>query len=390
MPTIDDKPAARLPLPELLRTTSGAPVSDARAWQDVRRPELLELFRTHVFGRAPVGRPKSLAFRIELTDPAAMGGAATRKDVAITYRGPGGEGQIDLLMFVPNARTGPAPVALLLNNRGPENTDPTRVKQGQFWPAERIVARGYAAAVFRVADIDPDDKADVSFRDGVHGIFDHYAGERPGDAWATIAAWAWGFSRVMDYLETDGDIDAARVIAVGHSRGGKTALWAGAQDERFAMVVSNQSGSTGAAISRGKQGETVALINNNFPHWFCANYKRYNDREADLPIDQHMLLALTAPRLLYVASAAEDLWSDPAGEFRSAVEASSAWRLFGGTGFPAGAKMPPVDEPLHADRVGYHVRAGKHSLNEYDWDQFLNFADARLPANASSGRGSSR
>jgi hypothetical protein len=183
----------------------------------------------------------------------------------------------------------------------------------------------------------------------------------------------------MDYLETDGDVDAKRVVLVGHSRTGKAALWAGAQDERFAMVVSNQSGSTGAALSRGKVGETIAIINDRFPHWFCANYKLYAGREAELPVDQHMLLALIAPRLLYVGSAAEDVWSDPGGEFRATAAASAAWRLLGAAGLPPGAKMPPTDAPLYGDRVGYHVRPGRHGLTEADWDKFLDFADARLP-----------
>ncbi len=368
-----DVPGADLDLPDPLTTNAGETVATPEAWTETRRPEILELFRTHVYGRAPVGRPEDLRFEVAKADPTAMDGAATRKLVNVRYSGPGGEGGLRLILFVPNAAPKPAPAFLLISNRDPdENLDPTRAKRSGFWPAEEIVARGYAAAAFHNADVDPD--RHDGFKNGVHGLFDPPDGPRAPDAWGAIAAWAWGASRALDYLETDVDVDARRVAVVGHSRGGKTALWAGAEDPRFAMVVSNESGCTGAALARRKRGERVRQINDRFPHWFCAGYTRYNGREDDLPLDQHMLLALAAPRLLYVASASEDAWADPEGEFLAARAASPVYRLLGQAGLEADA-MPGPGGVLHAGRIGYHLRPGKHNLTRWDWARFMDFAD---------------
>jgi hypothetical protein len=366
--------AAPAGLPDPLTSASGKKISSAAEWTGGRRAEVLELFRQHVYGRTPVGRPSKLSFSVDDTSAEAMDGTATRKLVTIGYEGPGGSGAIRLVLFLPNQRPGPAPCFLLICNREPANIDPTRRVKSPFWPAEQMIGRGYAAAAFYNADVDPD--VHDGFTNGVHGIFDP-PGPRRTDAWGTIAAWAWGASRVMDYLQTDSGIDPGRVAVVGHSRGGKTALWAGAEDERFAMVVSNDSGSTGAALARGKKGERIADINRAFPHWFCERYRQYNGREDALPVDQHMLLALVAPRLLYVASATEDTWADPASEFLATLYASPVYHLFGFRGV-AGTVLPPPETPLHDGRIGYHLRTGKHNLTEYDWARFMDFADRHL------------
>ncbi|MDX1563835.1 MAG: hypothetical protein R3236_00450 [Phycisphaeraceae bacterium] len=363
---------ADLDLPDPLVTESGQKIVSADQWTQVRRPEILELFRKHVYGRAPIGRPQTLKFVNKETNPKAMEGAATLKRIDIEYSGPGGKGVIRLGLFIPNKAEKPVPGFLLICNRSPRNIDMTRKEKSPFWPAERIVARGYMAAAFYNADVDPD-KHD-GFKNGVHGIFDPKTKPRPADAWGTIAAWAWGASRVMDYFESDSDIDARRIGVVGHSRGGKTSLWCGAEDERFALVISNNSGCTGAALARNKKGERVARINKSFPHWFNGNYKQFNGKEDELPLDQHQLIALMAPRLVYVASASKDAWADPEGEFLSCVHAGPVYGLFGFKGVGA-TKMPPVQQPLHAGRIGHHIREGKHNLTEYDWDRFMDFAD---------------
>jgi dienelactone hydrolase len=366
--------SAELQLPDPLVTPSGERVTTAAAWQTTRRPEVLELFRKTVYGRAPIGRPADLKFETFDSASDAMDGKATRKQIKISYHGPGGEGAIHLVLFTPNGAKQPAPCFLLICNRpAAENIDPTRAVKSPFWPAEQIVARGYAAAAFFNGDVVPD-KYD-GFKSGVFKIYDSQP--RPADAWGAIAAWAWGASRALDYLVTDPAIDGKRVAVVGHSRGGKTALWAGAEDERFAMVVSNDSGCTGAALARGKQGEHIRDINRGFPHWFNDTYKTFADREDELPLDQHELDALIAPRPLYIASASEDTWADPKSEFLAAVHAGPVYALFALKGL-ADSIMPQPDMPMHGGQIGYHLRTGKHNLTEYDWGCYMDFADKHL------------
>ncbi|MCL4195630.1 MAG: acetylxylan esterase [Thermoguttaceae bacterium] len=368
----DDPDTPAYDLPDVLTTVDGRKITTADEWRQVRRPEILELFRTHVYGRVPA-TPYEQKFEIVNEDPNAMDGAATLKQVDITITAGGKSLPIHLALFVPNRAAKPVPAFLLICNRSPDNIDPTRQMKSEFWPAEEAIARGYAIAAFYNADVDPD-KHD-GFKDGIHGLLD--GGSRPPDAWGTIAAWAWGASRCMDYFETDKDIANDKVAVIGHSRGGKTALWAGAEDERFAIVCSNDSGCGGAALSRRKtkEKETVARINKSFPHWFNENFKTYNGREEALPVDQHMLIALIAPRAACVASAEADLWADPRGEFLSAALAGPAYRLFGKHGLGESPEMPAIGEPLHGDGVHYHIREGKHNLTLYDWQCYMDFAD---------------
>lgn len=361
-------------LPDPLMTEARVKITTQVEWEKVRRPETLELMRKHIYGNTPIGRPDTLRFDLVEINKSAMDGRATLKRVDIHFSGPGGEGVIRLNLFIPNKVSRPAPGYLLICHRDRDNMDPTRGIKSDFWPAESIIERGCMAAAFHVSDLDPD-KHD-GFKDGVHGIFDPKGAKRPPDAWGTIAAWAWGASRVMDYLETDTDIDHKRIGVVGHSRGGKAALWCGAQDQRFALVISNNSGCTGAALSRRNVGENVEVINKSFPHWFCENYKAYNGKEDSLPVDQHQLIALMAPRLVYVASATEDAWADPEGEFLSCVEAGPVYRLFGLEGVGAD-RFPQAGRPLHTGNIGYHLRAGRHNLTADDWKCFMDFADQK-------------
>jgi hypothetical protein len=237
---------------------------------------------------------------------------------------------------------------------------------------EDIVSRGYAAVAFKNTDLDTD--ADDGFVNGVHHCFSTTRG--PHD-WATISAWAWGAMRVMDYLVTDDAIDARRVGVVGHSRGGKTALFCAARDTRFRIVFSSCSGCVGAALSRFKDGETIQQINDVFPYWFCDAFKEYNKREFDMPFDQHMLLAAQAPRLLYVTSATNDDWADPEAELWSTRLAGEAYALYGLQGIGSTGTVQP-NQPIHGESIGYHRRAGEHDLTAFDWKLFMDFADARL------------
>lgn len=362
-------------LPDVLGTVEGA-VRDPKAWA-ARRTEVRELFREHVYGRSP-GKPDKLAFDVLERNERAMEGTATLERIAILSSRQARTHRFELTVFLPNAPPSRAalrrvPLLLLLNNRPATNTDSSRKEKSGFWPAEQVIARGFGIAALQVGELAPDDKD--RFRDGVIRLFEGTTeGARPGNAWAALAAWGWGASRALDYFVTNPRIDAARIGIVGHSRGGKAALWAGAEDERFALVISNESGEGGAALTRRNFGETLARITGSFPHWFAGNYRSYAEWIASLPVDQHMLLSLIAPRALYVASADEDLWSDPRGEFQSLAYSSPVFALWGDRAIEPGA-MPALEQPMVSGRRGYHIRRGPHNLTPYDWDRFVDFAD---------------
>lgn len=369
-------------LPELLRRADGQTVQNAAQWP-ARRAEIMEVFSREVYGRSPQIKPEDVRFEILERDPKALNGAATLKRVRISTRGPRGSLSFELVLFTPNARPqaqAKAPTILLMSHRGKENLDPTRATKTEFWPVEELIARGYGAAAFWAGDVDVD--ADDNFQGGIHAIFDPILkdGEkRAPDAWGTIAAWSFGASRAMDYLQTDADVDKSKIGVIGHSRGGKTALWTGAQDTRFALTIANCSGNTGAALSRGKSGETIAEINDKFPHWLNAKYKQYNDRQNELPFDQHWLLATIAPRLLYVVSANDDNWADPRSEFLSALAAAPAWGLHGQKGLVTD-DWAPTDVALQSGNVGYHRRSGGHGLTLVDWNHIMDFCDGKWRA----------
>lgn len=389
----DEAKVGQYTLPDPLRMENGEPVRDAKTWREKRRPELLRLFETHVYGRSP-GKPVQLSFEKTSEDKNALDGIATRREISIYLTKDHSGPRLDLLLYVPNAASRPVPAFLGLNFEGNHtvNADPgiavkkhtrnatnsvelPRGDQASRWQVEKLMGRGYALATMYYGDIDPD--YHDGFKNGVHPLFYKPGQTQPApDEWGSIGAWAWGLSRALDYLETDKDINAKKVAVIGHSRLGKTALWAGAQDERFAIVISNDSGCGGAALSRRDFGETTKIINTSFPHWFCANYKKYNDNESGCPVDQHELIALSAPRPVYVASAAEDLWADPKGEFLGAKNAEPVYKLLGKEGLPA-ESMPEVNHPVKGT-IGYHIRTGKHDVTEYDWEQYLNFADKHL------------
>jgi len=356
-------------LPDVLKTAHNVVVSNKTSWEKVRRPEILKLFENNIYGQMPKSFDR-IKYAVTKEDVAAMNGKAHLKEVLIEVFKNNKSVKINLVLFIPNHPKKPAPVFLLINNRGIENTDPTRVTKSEFWPAEMLIDNGYAIASFQVNDLAPDDKA--TFGNGVLQLYPEQLTTDNG--MRAIGAWAWGASRVMDYFTKDADLDAKKVAVVGHSRGGKTALWAAAQDQRFAICISNCSGNTGAALARRQFGERISRINTSFPHWFTPNYKKFNDKEDSLPVDQHMLIALIAPRPVYATNASKDLWADPKGTYLSLKNAEKVFALYGlKSNLPA--NPPGINTPVIKSPIAYHIREGEHNLTAYDWTNFIRFAN---------------
>ena len=381
-------------LPDPLRMADGTPVTNAQQWQTKRRPELLALFTQTIFGAAPP-RPKAERFVVTDMDAQALGGTAIRKQVTILLDGTPHGPQMSVLLYLPAHVHGPVPVFVGLNFHGNQAVagDPaivitpawvaapgvgivkhgataaSRGIESDEWPIARIIAAGYGVATYFPGDLYPDGDAMVA-----ESIQPFYR-TNPSDParWGAIATWAWGLSRVYDYLATDRAVDARRAIVIGHSRYGKAALWAGASDTRFAAVVSNDSGEGGAALYRRDFGETIRVMNR---YWFTPTFKTFAERETELPIDAHELIALVAPRPVYVASASEDWWSDPHGEFLAAKAADPVYRLLTGDGL-ATSTMPAAGEGVMS-RISYHLRTGPHEITAWDWDHYICFADRFL------------
>ena len=391
----DESRVGTFDLPDPLICRDGTQVTAPEQWTRQRRGELLTLFQQEMYGVMP---PKECA-RVKselLTEKSVFDGKAIQRQVALYLNDPAPTPKLNLLIYLPTQEKEPAAAILSPNFMGnptviddpniivPEVPDATRLKRGEpiemgaqksRWSIEKIINRGYALVTIYYEEIDPD--YDDHRQNGVHPLFLLWENEHniPMESRAaTITAWAWGLSRALDYLETVPEIDAAKVTVMGHSRLGKTALWAAACDERFAASISNDSGCGGAALTRRNFGETIATMDRSLWWWFCPKYSTYVSDPNKLPFDQHELIALIAPRPVYIASAAEDHWADPKGEFLSALAADPVYRLFGTDGIAGVTEQPPVDTPV-GGTIHYHVRNGEHDVTDYDWDQYLDFLD---------------
>jgi hypothetical protein len=400
----DESKVGSYTLPELLVTAEGRRVTDASLWRNVRRGELLASFAASTYGRTPA-LPVQLQATVVATKRDAVGGLATRTLVEIRFFADPAAPKITLMLYVPNASRGPAPVLVGLNYYGLASveadpalplsdqwmrptkemgivnnraTEATRGIHASRWPLALALKRGYAVATYYYGDLEPDHPD--GWRDGLRGYLMRREGRvaRDPEEWGAIGVWAWGLSRAREYLATLPALDARRITVFGHSRHGKTALWAGAQDEAFAAVISNNSGEGGASLGRRDFGERVADSVRVNIFWYCENYRSWVGRASARPVDQHMLLALSAPRPLYVASATLDLGADPRGEFLAAVHAAPAFALFGYKGLET-ANWPRPDTPI-GHRIGYHVRTGEHDITAYDWERFIDFLERELPA----------
>ena len=381
-------------VPELMTTFSGEKVTTREAWEKVRKPEIRKFFLESMYGVRPAAAEHpDVSFEPSEPDKVMLDGKALRKRTRITYRGPYGTNSFVVTAFIP--QTGrPAPSFVLICNRDPKkNLDPERNVKSGFWPVEQLVDRGYAAIAFFNGDVAKETYNPATAF--LNGVFPCY--ERPEDredmSWGVLSAWAWGASRVMDWIETEPLLDAKHVGVVGHSRGGKTSLLAGATDERFAMTCVNCSGCGGAKLAHIDLPESeyyAIFLSSRVTYWFCGRYQRVfmncdrPIRRADawgqllkpIPVDQHEWAALVAPRLLAIASATEDAGAGPLGEFHTARLASPAWELYGRRGLAADAAFPAPDAPIRGGDVSYHIRTGEHDLTPYDWNVYMDFADA--------------
>jgi hypothetical protein len=393
----DEAQVGTYTLPDPLMFANGRHVRDARTWTEKRRPEIVRLFEENQYGRTPA-RPAGMSFTVFDGGTPAFDGVAVRKQVTIGFSGDKAGPKMDLLVYVPARATKPVPLLLNLSFSANSSTvnDPG-IKPGEVWgrdkkrvPADqsrsfgkidvvRLLNAGFGFATVYYGDIDPDFLGGLQY--GVRALYlkPGQTAPAPGE-WGTIAAWAWGLSRAMDYLETDERVDAKRVAILGVSRLGKTVLWAGAHDPRFAMVIASCSGEGGAALSRRNYGETIAHLTapTRYPYQFCANYQKFAEHVDNFPVDAHMLVALMAPRPVLLQTGDKDFWSDPKGEFLAAVAAAPVYRLFGKQGLDSD-QMPPAGTPiLHT--IGYYMHAGGHGTIPSDWDQYLGFLQMHLQA----------
>lgn len=391
-PNYDEAKVPHFVLPDVLTCNDGSRVTTKKEWERKRRPELMELFSRLEYGRTPKEKIQMTASLIE-ENPNALGGLATMQQVCLRFEGNGRHINTLLLAYIPNARKGKVPVMIGYNFKGnhcvskdeqiiyspyfatlKNRADPILERGNSLtrWPLEMIVQRGYALVTMCYHDIFPD-RTDGRAESAAALFSDYQDTPLPSDAWQALGVWAWGSSRIADWVEQQPWADKHRLAIMGHSRQGKAALWAGAQDTRFRVVISNDSGCGGAALSKRAYGEAVAHITQSFPHWFCPAFTGFSQNETALPFDQHELIALMAPRHVYVASAEEDRWADPRGEFLSAYYAGPVFELYGLQGLGTD-QMPAIHQPI-MHRVAYHIRAGKHDVTNYDWKCYLDFCD---------------
>lgn len=373
----DESKVPRYQLPELMRFLDGRPVDTPTDWEN-RRIELIELFRQNVFGTSPP-KPDTLAFSLVDRHSQSLDGRATFKRVAIRFHAGGDSFVFHVTLYVPNQRQRPAPVFLLIRHKARTPAHQAAEDGGEFWPVGYALKRGYAMMVMdAAAEVDPDEPRADS------GVRAFYRRQETGNrtfTWRMLAAWAWGAARAMDYIETDPDLDAHNVAVVGHSRGGKAALWAGAQDERFRLVIPNNAGDGATCLVRRRLGNTIEVMTTRNPHWFVDRYATYAQREASAPFDQHMLIALVAPRGYHAGDGSEDLWHDPLGSWFALREASKAWTLSASARSMEDKPMPEVNELVRNGAIAYHLRTGGHALRLIDWKLYFDHADAFFGAN---------
>ena len=372
-------------LPDPLVLADGRPVRDADTWFKQRRPELIKLYETEIYGRVPANAPK-VRFEVVEKDVSALDGAARRQRITGHFGDKPDGPAVNVMLYLPTKATGPVPLVLHITFGGdpllapppapvaPGATSPRRFND--IGPIAEVLARNYGYAVVRYSEIQADNKE--GYTGGVIGLALAPGRAKPApDEWGTIAAWTWGLSRIMDYFETDPAIDAKRVALVGHSRLGKTVLWSGATDPRYALIYSSQSGEMGAALSRRDFGETVDDMAASYGYQFAGNLQKYPGHWNEMPHEGHLLIALCAPHPVFISGGSGDEWSDPHGMFLATVAAGPVWRLLGKTDLGA-TEMPALDVPVASGTLAFLNHNGPHVISPLDWQTFLDFADRHL------------
>ena len=357
-------------VPKLLTSLSGIDITTKEQWEKYRRDEVLDLCANYVYGIRDIERPKDLYFKVEETTE--MYGMI-RKSVRSGF----GSFSFPFYVYLPKNADKPLPSFIYVMHENMENWLKFDEEGNMFssevdsaLPLKYITDRGYAVAAMPTKDIYREWTTHSEYK---VGVFAEVNAVRKKNSWASISAWAWGVSRVLDYLETDPDIDASRVASIGHSRSGKAALGAAATDERIFLAVPNNSGCMGAALLRGKLGEHVKDI--NISDWFCEKFHDYNDAEEYLPMDQHMVLSLVAPRNLYITGSVLDTWADPDAELRAARLASPVWELYGKKGIVLEDEAPILNKAYQSGSIAFHVKEGDHSQKQFDWENVSDYFD---------------
>jgi predicted neuraminidase len=357
-------------LPDPLVLSNGVPVRDARAWVQTRRPEIVRVYERDIWGRIPDKTPK-VTWQVTETDAAAREGTAVKKRVVGTIGRAPEAPRMNVTLYTPSNMKTPVPIILLVNFGGGTAPPPANAPSGEPPVAAEIIARGWGYAMVGYNDIQPDRMN--TFNQGVIGATLAQGQQQPGpDEWGTISAWAWGVSRIIDFLETDKSVDAKHIAVFGHSRLGKTALWASALDERIAAVYASCSGEMGAALARRDWGETVDDMAQSFPYWFAGNFQQWVGRWNQMPVDAHMLIALSAPRPVFVTGGTKDQWADPKGMFLAEVAAGPVYRLVGKKDLGV-TELPPLDTPITGGELGWYYHTGGHAATAEDWKAFLQF-----------------
>ena len=346
--------------PLLLRMNDGTPVTP-ELW-DKRRAELIDILCNEEYGYSPAP-PETVTGRTTGIEQKCCSGHAVLETVEISFQTDKGTYSFPVNCFFPNDGK-KHPVFVMLNFR-PDTYD-------RYCPAEELIDNGFALIVAYYKDIATDDG---DFSSGLAAGYDHEA-----YSWGKISMWAWGASRIVDYLYSRPEIDCDNIAVAGHSRLGKTALWCGAQDSRVKYVISNDSGCAGAAYERIKHtgAERVEDIVRVFPYWFCENYKKYAGHPEAMPFDQHFLIAASAPRYVCVGSASRDVWADPYSEQLCCIAASDAWNMLGHNGFSGNAEPAKVGQDFPIGYIGYHLRDGIHFFGRADWLQYMKFIGSKI------------